>query len=177
MNQQEKRKVELDTFNECIQEAIQENQDQGKLKVAKFEEKHLQVNSLVLCQGTRRGCNVHVLWWPLRPRVHVLRITTSPNGTTHSSTEPAQWLSLTSDTPKIQGHPISSSVLAVLLCVPHYSDDNENTLGFLWFSHSAGISKTHSAWPWHAGIVIRMLPVLSSPRKVRSPGLKPFLPE
>ncbi|XP_028632403.1 dynein regulatory complex subunit 3 [Grammomys surdaster] len=41
LNQQEKRKLELDTFNECIQEAIQENQDQGKLKVAKFEEKHL----------------------------------------------------------------------------------------------------------------------------------------
>ncbi|GAB1296172.1 Dynein regulatory complex subunit 3 [Apodemus speciosus] len=41
LTQQEKRKVELDTFNECIQEAIQENQDQGKLKVAKFEEKHL----------------------------------------------------------------------------------------------------------------------------------------
>ncbi|KAL6048379.1 hypothetical protein STEG23_000072 [Scotinomys teguina] len=41
LKQQEKRKLELDTFNECIQEAIQENQDQGKLKVAKFEEKHL----------------------------------------------------------------------------------------------------------------------------------------
>ncbi|XP_052613280.1 dynein regulatory complex subunit 3 isoform X2 [Peromyscus californicus insignis] len=41
LKQQEKRKLELDTFNECIQEAIQENQDQGKLKVAKFEERHL----------------------------------------------------------------------------------------------------------------------------------------
>nr|XP_048304063.1 dynein regulatory complex subunit 3 isoform X2 [Myodes glareolus] len=41
LTQQEKRKAELDTFNECIQEAIQENQGQGKLKVAKFEEKHL----------------------------------------------------------------------------------------------------------------------------------------
>ncbi|XP_059126790.1 dynein regulatory complex subunit 3 [Peromyscus eremicus] len=41
LKQQEKRKLELDTFTECIQEAIQENQDQGKLKVAKFEEKHL----------------------------------------------------------------------------------------------------------------------------------------
>eukprot|EP00073_Rattus_norvegicus_P050201 XP_017452570.1 PREDICTED: dynein regulatory complex subunit 3 isoform X2 [Rattus norvegicus] len=41
LSQQEKRKIELDTFNECIQEAIQENQDQGKLKIAKFEEKHL----------------------------------------------------------------------------------------------------------------------------------------
>lgn len=119
LNQQEKRKVELDTFNECIQEAIQENQDQGKLKVAKFEEKHLLVSSLVFCQGTRRGCNVHVFWWSLRPRVyaHVLKITTSPSGTTHSSAEPAQWLSIISDTPKIQGHPISS-VLAVVLAVP-----------------------------------------------------------
>lgn len=41
LKQQEKRKLELDTFNECVQEAIQENQDQGKLKVAKFEERHL----------------------------------------------------------------------------------------------------------------------------------------
>ncbi|XP_060219585.1 dynein regulatory complex subunit 3 [Meriones unguiculatus] len=47
LKQQEKRKIELDTFNECIQEAIQENQEQGKLKVAKFEEKHLlNLNSL-----------------------------------------------------------------------------------------------------------------------------------
>lgn len=28
---------------ECVQEAIQENQEQGKLKIAKFEEKHLLV--------------------------------------------------------------------------------------------------------------------------------------
>ncbi|XP_034845638.1 dynein regulatory complex subunit 3 isoform X1 [Mirounga leonina] len=41
LKQQEKRKVELDTFNECIQEAIQENQEQGKRRIAKFEEKHL----------------------------------------------------------------------------------------------------------------------------------------
>ncbi|XP_040604701.1 dynein regulatory complex subunit 3 [Mesocricetus auratus] len=41
LKQQEKRKAELDTFNECMQEAIQENQEKGKLKVAKFEEKHL----------------------------------------------------------------------------------------------------------------------------------------
>lgn len=47
LKQQEKRKAELDTFNECIQEAIQENQNQGKLKVAKFEEKHLlNVNAI-----------------------------------------------------------------------------------------------------------------------------------
>ncbi|XP_051023241.1 LOW QUALITY PROTEIN: dynein regulatory complex subunit 3 [Acomys russatus] len=41
LKQQEKRKMELGTFNECIKEAILENQDQGKLKVARFEEKHL----------------------------------------------------------------------------------------------------------------------------------------
>ncbi|XP_006048929.1 dynein regulatory complex subunit 3 isoform X2 [Bubalus bubalis] len=41
LKQQEKRKAELDTFMECVQEAIQENQEQGKLKIAKFEEKHL----------------------------------------------------------------------------------------------------------------------------------------
>ncbi|OBS57779.1 hypothetical protein A6R68_11094, partial [Neotoma lepida] len=41
LKQQEKRTLELDTFNECIQEAIKENQDQGKLKVSKFEERHL----------------------------------------------------------------------------------------------------------------------------------------
>ncbi|KAL1778927.1 dynein regulatory complex subunit 3 isoform X1 [Sigmodon hispidus] len=41
LKQQEKRKLELDTFNECMHEAVLENQDQGKLKVAKFEEKHL----------------------------------------------------------------------------------------------------------------------------------------
>lgn len=47
LKQQEKRKAELDAFNECIQEAIKENQDQGKLKVAKFEEKHLlNVNAI-----------------------------------------------------------------------------------------------------------------------------------
>uniref|UniRef100_A0A452R4B3 Dynein regulatory complex subunit 3 n=1 Tax=Ursus americanus TaxID=9643 RepID=A0A452R4B3_URSAM len=41
LKQQEKRKLELDTFNECVQEAIQENQEQGKRRIAKFEEKHL----------------------------------------------------------------------------------------------------------------------------------------
>ncbi|KAM7068340.1 dynein regulatory complex subunit 3 [Molossus nigricans] len=41
LKQQEKRKVELDTFNECVQEAIQESQQQGKDWIAKFEEKHL----------------------------------------------------------------------------------------------------------------------------------------
>ncbi|XP_008564463.1 PREDICTED: leucine-rich repeat-containing protein 48 [Galeopterus variegatus] len=41
LKQQEKRKTELDTLNECIHEAIQENQEQGKQKIAKFEEKHL----------------------------------------------------------------------------------------------------------------------------------------
>ncbi|XP_035888770.1 dynein regulatory complex subunit 3 isoform X3 [Phyllostomus discolor] len=41
LKQQEKRKVELDTFNECVQEAIQENQGQGKRRIAEFEEKHL----------------------------------------------------------------------------------------------------------------------------------------
>ncbi|XP_054427032.1 dynein regulatory complex subunit 3 [Pteronotus mesoamericanus] len=41
LKQQEKRKVELDTFNECVQEAIQENQEQGRRRIAEFEEKHL----------------------------------------------------------------------------------------------------------------------------------------
>nr|KAF6274169.1 dynein regulatory complex subunit 3 [Myotis myotis] len=41
LKQQEKRKVELDTFNACVQEAVQENREQGKLRIAKFEEKHL----------------------------------------------------------------------------------------------------------------------------------------
>ncbi|KAM5262807.1 dynein regulatory complex subunit 3 [Ctenodactylus gundi] len=43
LKQQEKRKAELDTFNECIQEAIQENQEQGKLRISRFEEKHLLI--------------------------------------------------------------------------------------------------------------------------------------
>nr|KAF6455717.1 dynein regulatory complex subunit 3 [Rousettus aegyptiacus] len=43
LKQQEKRKAELDTFNECIHEAIQENQEQGKQRIAKFEEKHVLV--------------------------------------------------------------------------------------------------------------------------------------
>ncbi|OWK14541.1 hypothetical protein Celaphus_00001105 [Cervus elaphus hippelaphus] len=43
LKQQEKRKAELETFMECVQEAIKENQEQGKLKIAKFEEKHLLV--------------------------------------------------------------------------------------------------------------------------------------
>ncbi|XP_037664414.1 dynein regulatory complex subunit 3 isoform X3 [Choloepus didactylus] len=47
LRQQEKRKVELDTFYECIQEAIRENQEQGKQKIAKFEEKHFQTLSSV----------------------------------------------------------------------------------------------------------------------------------
>ncbi|XP_058429393.1 dynein regulatory complex subunit 3 isoform X1 [Marmota monax] len=47
LKQQEKRKIELDTFNECIQEAIQENQEEGRLKIAKFEEKHfMNLNSI-----------------------------------------------------------------------------------------------------------------------------------
>ncbi|KAL2765918.1 dynein regulatory complex subunit 3 isoform a [Daubentonia madagascariensis] len=41
LKQHEKRKTELDTFNECVHEAIQENQEQGKYKIAKFEEKYL----------------------------------------------------------------------------------------------------------------------------------------
>lgn len=43
LKQQEKRKIELDTFSECVHEAIQENQEQGKRKIAQFEEKHLSV--------------------------------------------------------------------------------------------------------------------------------------
>ncbi|TKC53127.1 hypothetical protein EI555_006625 [Monodon monoceros] len=41
LKQQEKRKAELDTFMGCVQEAVQEKQEQGKHKIAKFEEKHL----------------------------------------------------------------------------------------------------------------------------------------
>ncbi|XP_016051980.1 PREDICTED: dynein regulatory complex subunit 3 [Miniopterus natalensis] len=41
LKQQEKRKAELHTFKECVHEAIQENQEQGKQRIAKFEEKHL----------------------------------------------------------------------------------------------------------------------------------------
>ncbi|XP_015442114.2 dynein regulatory complex subunit 3 [Pteropus alecto] len=41
LKQHEKRKAELETFNECVHEAIQENQEQGKQRIAKFEEKHL----------------------------------------------------------------------------------------------------------------------------------------
>ncbi|XP_074244400.1 dynein regulatory complex subunit 3 isoform X1 [Saimiri boliviensis] len=47
LKQQEKRKTELDTFNECVHEAIQENQEQGKRKIAKFEEKHLMSLSAI----------------------------------------------------------------------------------------------------------------------------------
>ncbi|XP_066111639.1 dynein regulatory complex subunit 3 [Saccopteryx bilineata] len=35
-----KWKAELDTFNECVQEAVQENQAQGRQRVAAFEEQH-----------------------------------------------------------------------------------------------------------------------------------------
>ena len=35
--------MELDTFNECVQEAIQENQGRGKSRISEFEEKHLLV--------------------------------------------------------------------------------------------------------------------------------------
>nr|XP_019609323.1 PREDICTED: dynein regulatory complex subunit 3 isoform X2 [Rhinolophus sinicus] len=41
LKQREKRKVELDTFNACVHEAVRENQEQGKHRVAVFEEKHL----------------------------------------------------------------------------------------------------------------------------------------
>ncbi|KAM6186379.1 LOW QUALITY PROTEIN: dynein regulatory complex subunit 3 [Rhynchocyon petersi] len=41
LKQQEKRKLEIDTFSECIQDAIHENQERGKQKIAEFEEKHL----------------------------------------------------------------------------------------------------------------------------------------
>nr|XP_045363280.1 dynein regulatory complex subunit 3 isoform X1 [Camelus bactrianus] len=41
LKQQEKRKAELDTFNERVQEAVQENQAQGRHRTAEFEEKHL----------------------------------------------------------------------------------------------------------------------------------------
>ncbi|XP_045839810.1 dynein regulatory complex subunit 3 isoform X1 [Meles meles] len=47
LKQQEKRKLELDTFNECVKEAIQENQEQGRHRIAKFEEKHvLSLNAI-----------------------------------------------------------------------------------------------------------------------------------
>ncbi|KAG8521888.1 Dynein regulatory complex subunit 3 [Galemys pyrenaicus] len=41
LTQHVKRKMEISTFNECMYEAIQENQEQGKQMIAKFEEKHL----------------------------------------------------------------------------------------------------------------------------------------
>ncbi|XP_020923662.1 dynein regulatory complex subunit 3 isoform X5 [Sus scrofa] len=41
LKQQEKRKAELDTFSQCVQEAIQENQEQGRQRITKFEETHL----------------------------------------------------------------------------------------------------------------------------------------
>ncbi|XP_064234294.1 dynein regulatory complex subunit 3 [Aotus nancymaae] len=47
LKHQEKRKTELDTFSECVHEAIQENQEQGKRKIAKFEEKHLMSLSAI----------------------------------------------------------------------------------------------------------------------------------
>nr|XP_054111647.1 dynein regulatory complex subunit 3 [Callithrix jacchus] len=47
LKQQEKWKTELDTFNECVHEAIQENQEQGKRKIAKFKEKHLMSLSAI----------------------------------------------------------------------------------------------------------------------------------
>ncbi|XP_070938539.1 dynein regulatory complex subunit 3 isoform X6 [Macaca nemestrina] len=47
LKQQEKRKIELDTFSECVHEAIQENQEQGKRKIAQFEEKHLSSLSAI----------------------------------------------------------------------------------------------------------------------------------
>ncbi|XP_063574116.1 dynein regulatory complex subunit 3 isoform X1 [Pongo abelii] len=47
LKQQEKRKTELDTFSECVHEAIQENQEQGKRKIARFEEKHLSSLSAI----------------------------------------------------------------------------------------------------------------------------------
>lgn len=51
--------MELDTFNECVQEAIQDSQQQGKGCIARFEEKHLMVGPappLCPCPGpTLRG--------------------------------------------------------------------------------------------------------------------------
>ncbi|KAK2492710.1 hypothetical protein MC885_002882 [Smutsia gigantea] len=47
LKQQEKRKAELDSFNECVQEAIQENQVQGRHRIAQFEEKHLLSSSAI----------------------------------------------------------------------------------------------------------------------------------
>ncbi|XP_077019500.1 dynein regulatory complex subunit 3 isoform X8 [Tamandua tetradactyla] len=47
LKQQEKRKVEVDTFYQCVQEAILENHAQGKRKVAEFEEKHFQILSSI----------------------------------------------------------------------------------------------------------------------------------
>ncbi|XP_049632975.1 dynein regulatory complex subunit 3 [Suncus etruscus] len=41
LKQQEKRKLEVETFTDCINEAIQENQEQGKKKITIFEEKHM----------------------------------------------------------------------------------------------------------------------------------------
>lgn len=33
----------MDTFSQCVQEAIQENQEQGRQRITKFEETHLLV--------------------------------------------------------------------------------------------------------------------------------------
>ncbi|XP_054992907.1 dynein regulatory complex subunit 3 [Sorex araneus] len=41
LKQQEKRKLEVETFMDCVSEAIQENQEQGRRKITEFEEKHL----------------------------------------------------------------------------------------------------------------------------------------
>lgn len=35
--------MELDTFSACVHEAVRENQEQGKHRVAMFEEKYLVV--------------------------------------------------------------------------------------------------------------------------------------
>lgn len=64
LKQQEKRKVELDTFNACVQEAVQENREQGKLRIAKFEEKHLLVGPALPCPCP--GATLLWVWPPQR---------------------------------------------------------------------------------------------------------------
>ncbi|PNI17230.1 DRC3 isoform 4 [Pan troglodytes] len=61
LKQQEKRKTELDTFSECVHEAIQENQEQGKRKIAKFEEKHLSSLSAIREESELRNIEKMIL--------------------------------------------------------------------------------------------------------------------
>lgn len=77
--------MELDTFNECVQEAIQENREQGKRRIAKFEETHLLVGSAP----------------PVSPPCFLLQMLTPPRGPgpTGGAAHPLPLM-----TPKTRGH-------------------------------------------------------------------------